>query len=111
MTIIPSDGGEARKLRGMQQAVDALRKDYKARAFSAIEELANRGVKFTSDDVIDMVGLPNQSGPNKNNGVGGLISGAAKRGIIVFTGEHTKSRRRLSHARDIRVWIGSQARG
>jgi hypothetical protein len=99
--------GPELKQAGMQLAFDFAPVDWKRLARAAIEELARSGRPFTADDVIAIVGLPRPAeGSNRNNAVGAMISGAGRRRLIVKTGEYVTSRRPLSHARMIAVWVG-----
>jgi hypothetical protein len=75
-------------------------------AMAGLWWLACRRDEFTADDLVRMVGLPD-TGTNKNNAVGAVFSGAARRGWIEPTGTYRKSRRVLSHARRITVWRGT----
>jgi hypothetical protein len=72
----------------------------------AIDHLAASGRRFTSDDLVALVGLPRPSEPNRNNAVGAVLSGAARRGVIRRTGDHNATRP-LSHARRLTVWEGT----
>ncbi len=62
-------GAELRD-EGMQLAADAVPTWYE-RAWRALVLLARAGVEFTSEDIVDIVGLPHgQAGANTNNAVG-----------------------------------------
>ena len=62
-----------------------------------------RGTRFTADDLINAIGLPNPSEPNSNNAVGAALS-AARKGDLITPNGYTPSTRAASHARIIRVW-------
>ena len=102
--------GDRAKSAGQQLAEYAADKwPWREKALNAIYDLASAGLPFTADDVIAVTGLPDV-GPNRNNAVGATFSAAAKRGWIVQTGSYRKSRRVMSHARVIAVWIGNPDR-
>jgi hypothetical protein len=96
---------------GQERALRAVGGDYKADFAQAIDYLSHHftapqiGPKaFTIDDVIELIGLPSE-GQNKNNAVGALMAGAAKRGLIRAIG-YTESNRAGSHKRAVRLWEG-----
>ena len=65
----------------------------------------NPDAQFTSEDVLQRVGLPRPAGTsNANNAVGAMMSGLAKRGIIRKTSKRRPSTRTSSHGREIAVW-------
>lgn len=86
------------------QAVDA----WVAEAYAAIHYLASLRIDFTSEDVVAMVGLPRiDTGKDRNNAVGAVMSGAARRGVIVRTGQMRRAHRSTSHAALLTVWQGA----
>lgn len=64
------------------------------------------GHEITSDILIAEVGMPNPEvdGPNKNNSVGSIFSVAAKKGLILNTGNRVKSLRPANRGAKIAVW-------
>lgn len=63
------------------------------------------GATFTSEDVVDAVGLPTgEHGMNRNNAVGAMMSGLARRGLIRKTSRRVPSARPSSHAAELVVW-------
>lgn len=68
--------------------------------------LAATGYPFTSEDIIEYVGLPRDSEMNANNAVGAMMNALAKEGVIRKTKERRVSKRPLSHGREIAVWAG-----
>jgi hypothetical protein len=106
-TLFDLPGGERAKERGLLAAGSADRAwEWKHRALDAIHDLAATGQPFTADEVVAAVGLPD-FGSNRNNAVGAVFSAATKRGWIVHTGVYRKSRRVISHARAVAVWVGN----
>ncbi len=96
---------------GQARAIAATSMTYKEEFANVIDYLCNANLgmgvpfgkmTFTIDDVISIIGLPSE-GQNKNNAVGALMSGAAKRGIIRAVG-FTESTRAGSHGRAVRLW-------
>lgn len=85
-----------------QQAVP----DWTEDARDAIDYLAAAGRPFTADDLVTLVGLPRPSEPNRNNAVGAVLNGAARRGVIRRVADRSAARP-LSHARRLTVWEGT----
>jgi hypothetical protein len=70
-----------------------------------VHALAVTGRSFTSEDVIDVVGLPRTDGTmNANNAVGAMMNAMARRKVIVKTSMRRQSARASSHGREIAVW-------
>lgn len=70
------------------------------------------GRYFTSEDVVDLVGLPTGGrAMNANNAVGAMMNALARKGVIVKTSERRPSRRASSHGAELVVWKGSGDRG
>lgn len=64
-----------------------------------------QGSTFTSEDVLDAVGLPSgKVAMNANNAVGAMISGMARKQLIAKTGRRVYSTRKSSHAAELIVW-------
>lgn len=61
------------------------------------------GTHFTSEDLIDAIGLPRVSSSNRNNAVGAKIRYWSGKNMIESVG-YTKTKRTRSHGRLIRVW-------
>ena len=94
------------KERGMEQAKAAYDvQAWKQRFVAAVKHLVEKGHRFTSEDVIDLVGLPRTDGVmNANNAVGAMMNALARRKVIVKTSHRTQSARASSHGREIAVW-------
>ena len=73
--------------------------------------LAALGEPFTSEDIIEHVGLPRNSEMNQNNAVGAMMTALAKEGVIRKTKERQVSKRPQSHGREIAVWAGPSSIG
>lgn len=94
------------KERGMQQARQAFDvQTWKTRFAEAVQEMADRGWSFTSEDVLACVGLPREATMNANNAVGAMMNAMAKRGIIQKTPQRRQARRSTSHGRELAVWV------
>ena len=102
---IPSPTGEELKRQGMAVAAAAAPNWFKI-AMDCIRAFAATGNWFTSEDVTDKIGLP-RGGVllHRNNAVGAAFSYAARKGIIVRV-SYEKSRRPVSHAHVMAVWVG-----
>lgn len=99
--------GLARKEQGQQLALDAA-VPWKDQARHTIIWLASLHELFTSEDVVNKVGLPDgEVGTNKNNAVGAAMTGAAKAGIIRRVG-YVQSQRPSSHGAVIAQWEGTR---
>lgn len=99
------DAAEAQRLRdkGFELAKGADRiQTWKARA---LEWLKRQGVgyRFTADELIAGVGLPDE-GVNRNNVVGAVINAWAHQGLITRTGYFKQSTRKARHGSVQRVW-------
>jgi hypothetical protein len=90
---------------GMQLALDA-QPVWADDAYETIKRLADCKIAFTSEDVIEIVGLPSGGvGMNKNNATGAIMNKAARAGIIRKVG-YTQATRKESHGSVHAVWIG-----
>lgn len=78
------------------------------RATTALIALAASGDPFTSDDLIDVVGVPDADHqPNaRNNQVGAVFREAARQGIIRSEGRVVQSRQPHRKGGAVRVWRG-----
>lgn len=94
---------EALKQRGMAYAKAAQPQEWKDRVNAVIETLALLGRPFTADDVSAAAG---DSPTGSQGAMGALMTGAAKRGLIVKTSEQT-SQRRSVHGKPVGVWVGA----
>jgi alpha/beta superfamily hydrolase len=92
------DQGQARALTAAEEWAEAAR--------ACIEWLADQGQPFTSEDVVALIGLPDPSatGSNRNNAVGAVIAGAARRGVIRRVG-YRNANRELLHAAVVAEWV------
>jgi hypothetical protein len=73
--------------------------------FKAVVEKMPEGRRFTSEDVLAIVGLPTgRVEANANNAVGAMMTGLAKRGLIRKTTTRVPSRRASSHGAELIVW-------
>ena len=102
--------GHRRKEEGMRQAEQAPDVQTWKRWFRIVlEEFADLGQPFTSEDIIEQIGLPRRNvQTNANNAVGAMISGAARRKVIRKTGRHRLSRRPSSHGAELTEWVGGR---
>jgi hypothetical protein len=103
---MPADvTGEQLKQDGMSLAAQAAA-DWLDDAWLALVELVRTGRDFTSEEVVERVGLPRGTpGTNRNNAVGALFAAAAREGIITRVGFRKAVRPDL-HARLLTVWRG-----
>lgn len=74
-------------------------------ANGAVQDLAARGLRFTVDDVWDLV-EPFNVRPMDDREYGRLMKSAAAAGIIHATGDFVRSRRATKGGRFIMVWAG-----
>lgn len=81
------------------------RGDWNQAAMHALWELAHSGKPFTSEDLTDMIGLPNASAANKNNKVGAFIQRNAYK-MRLRRVDQVKARNPQAHGRWLTVWVG-----
>jgi len=86
-----------RKSEGLKLVEGHTESDYKASFEQAALSFAR---PFTADDVISLIGLPD----NHHNAVGAMFSGMAKRGLICKTGRYLPASRVASRARMLAEW-------
>ena len=79
-----------------------------AQAWDALHGLARSGIPFTSDDLLDRVGPPDDSHePNaRNSAIGSMFRRAAAEGLITTEGRVVQSRAPHRKGGAVRVWIG-----
>ena len=94
---------EAAAEDGMDKARRAFRVQQWKEAANEWLATRDRGVVFTADSLVAVVGLPDV-GPARNNVVGAWVSAQSKMGRIVFTGRLKKSERVERHGNLQRVW-------
>lgn len=61
-----------------------------------------KGTEFTADDLINHIGVPDET---KNNVVGAWFNAQSKKRKITFTGRMKKSERVSRHTGLMRVWM------
>lgn len=102
-TLFDPEQAELAAEAGMAQAASADRVQLWKQAATTWIGLLEPGVEFTADDLVRAVGLPDV-GPNRNNVVGAVFSGAARSRLIVFAGRLRRSERLVRHGNLQRVW-------
>ena len=72
--------------------------------------LARSGAKFTSDDLIDRVGVPDDghSANGRNSAIGSVFRELSKQGWIETTGSKRSSQPHRKGGR-VQVWVGTEA--
>lgn len=84
--------------------------EWKAEFNKAVDLLCESRVTFTSEDVLDLVGLPSGTiKSNANNAVGAMMNALARSGEIRKTGERRPSKRPSSHGAELAVWASARA--
>ena len=80
--------------------------------YEAVCVLARAGRPFTSDDVIEMVGVPDEEhAPNsRNSAIGAAFAHASREGKIVPTSKVTKSSQPSRKGGMVREWVGARWR-
>ncbi len=97
--LVGKQTGQATALRTYPEWQTAFRKE--------VVTLAATRMPFTSEDVIDAVGLPSGDiGKDANNAVGAMMTAMAKQGVIRKTGNRVPSKRPTSHAAELTEWSG-----
>ncbi len=100
-----SHHAERDRKAGAALADEAAGASWRSTADAAIAQMADRGVPFTVDDLVDITGLPEARNPRA---MGPRFSAAAHAGLIVQVG-YTTSRRPSAHSAVVRVWRGAWA--
>ena len=105
-TLFDESAGSALRDEGMALALSPDRlATWKDTFRVTVQYLAHHGARFTSEDVVSIVGLPNgEIAKDANNAVGAMMNGLAKRGVIRKTSERRPSRRPTSHGAELAVW-------
>lgn len=97
--------GDIAKSVGQQEALARV-DDWTGEAWRCLVLLVGEGRPFTSEDLIERIGLPSgEVGTNRNNAVGAIMTSAAKQRLIRKTGQRVKARRAVSHAAELTEWI------
>ena len=79
-TLFDQPAGLTAKEKGMAQAIDHAKEEWKDNFRAAVVYYANEGTPFTSEDVTQIVGLPKGAiGKDLNNSVGAMINGMSRR--------------------------------
>lgn len=98
--------GRQRRDKGAK-AVLQPRPVFKALAGEIIADFIKRGETITAERVqVEFLARFPGAVPPHPNAWGAVILGAAKRGLIRFTGRYVATVKPASHARQIRVWEG-----
>ena len=82
---------------------------WRLHARRALEQLAYSGDEFTSDDLVDLVGPPDNghTANSRNNAIGKLFNEAAAAGLIETDGRVRPSRQPHRKGGGNRVWRGT----
>lgn len=82
--------------------------DWRGEAWRQLVLLVVAGTPFTSEDLIERVGLPSgEVLTNRNNAVGAIMSAAARQRLIRKTGRRVLSQRASSHGAELTEWVGA----
>lgn len=84
------------------QAALVAKQEWSDKADAWLETLIS-GDLFTSEDLVQAIGYPDQRFSNLNNAVGAKIRDWAHKSLSVHRG-YAKSTRPVSHARIIKLW-------
>jgi hypothetical protein len=95
--------GKELKEVGMAIAVNNVPVSYAVQFYAEVENLP-KGRLFVSEDITDVVGKPNPTAMCRNNAIGGLMNGIAKRKLARKTGKRIPARNKSSHAAELEVW-------
>jgi hypothetical protein len=97
--LVNKEHGMERALKSYEEWQSAFRKE--------VRTLAATRMPFTSEDVVEIVGLPSgEIGKDANNAVGAMMNALAKEGVIAKTGNRALSRRPSSHGAELTLWKG-----
>lgn len=90
---------------GMDLAETNASEIWKAEVKSAIAWLTRSKTEFTSDDVWQVLYERKVTEPENPAAMGSMFRWAAKEGLITFSGRYVQSKKKSTHARDIKVWV------
>lgn len=91
------------KEQGIQKVIDNNPEDYAKIKRFAFEWLRRRFKTFTSDDL--RADYESENEPPLNPSVyGGVFSVLARQKLILHRGRFKKTKRKLAHARDLKIW-------
>jgi hypothetical protein len=100
--------GEQLMRQGMARALEGAAEDYKAAFRAEVYRRIDAGERFTSEDIIAVVGLPSGAvGLNNNNAIGSLIGWFVRKELIKEV-DRVKAQRPNSHGARISLWAGAQ---
>jgi hypothetical protein len=103
LSLIFKDEGMSKALA--KEGLDGWKDEF----YKAAQYLCDSGDSFTSEDVLDLVGLPSGTiKSNANNAVGAMMNGLARKGKIRKTGERRLSKRPSSHGAELTVWASAR---
>lgn len=85
--------------------------NWRTRAWTVLHDLAETGEPFTSDDLLERVGPPDDSHePNgRNSAIGSMFRRAAAEGWIITEGRVVPSRASHRKGGAVRIWVGAPA--
>lgn len=90
---------------GMRRAAEAASDPFKRNVIEAVRFLAHQCDSFNSDDVRERMALLDQP-IERPLAIGSIMSGLARKGFIVKTGERRQTRLEGGNARDYPLWKG-----
>lgn len=98
--------GEQLALEGMALALSRDDTIPWQERFRRVVQQMPTGYTFTSETVVELIGLPSgEAAANRNNAVGAMMNALARAGYIHKTGNRTKSVRKELHAAEVNVWV------
>lgn len=101
--------GPTRKARGAARVLDNEDTRWREAVDRLLVELADTGQPFTIEHLRDKALLVGLSDPHHDNVWGAVINAAARRKVIVKTGQWRKAHRASRHAAEVREWVGAWA--
>lgn len=96
--------GSAAKAAALRAVNDNADPVWKRNAKHAIYDLAQTRETFTTDDVWVLLHKRGEETPHEPRALGALMNAAAKKNLIVSSGDWVESNRHECHRRPIRVW-------
>ena len=105
----PSSHGETLKEEGMARALNKKGLEEWQERVRVWAWHLDAGQRIVANDIIEMFGTPSGgTESNKNNAVGAIMNGLAKKGVLRKTGEYAKSSRPERHGAIVAVWERTQ---
>lgn len=103
---MPKPTGEDLRNQGIAQVLSHTPEAWKAEALKKIQERARRKGEFNFDDIRSQI--PELPDYCHHNAIGGIMSAALSKKIIVYQGRVQRTSRTKGHARVVKLYVGAK---